>query len=843
MKRLQGGVYPVSNDQVPPDGVEQPGWPMPFADITFPDGSTAVTNTGGVIGCVGSTAPNPPPFATFFETRLSGPYVQHRGRLRSRPREVPLRHGLTGGGPRRRVPAPTAWSRPAGRRHSRGDTHASRTAFYEVNKIVEQARGYLPANPWLRAPLLTNLNINNTCNAFWSGTSINFYRDNNSICRNTGEIAAVFDHEWGHGMDNNGVNPNIANPGEGIADIHAIYRLNDSCMGRGFRKNVNCGGYGDPCLSCTGVRDIDWNKRASLTPHGIPWIDANCGAGPAPCGGGVHCEGAAYGESAWDLFTRDFRGFGGSVFNFDLNTALELSTRLFYLGSGPVTAWFQCNNGNGGCVPTGGYLNILAVDDDGDGLANGTPHMSAIFAAFNRHNIACMTGPTPGGVPINSGCVGGPSTAPTLAVTARDQGANLTWTAVPGASRYAVFRTEGVRGCDFGKAKIGETTGLTFEDGDLRNGFGYYYSIMPIGANAACFGRMSNCQLVTPVEGPNVRALPPLPIQVLGGDSDGILDNCETARLTVRVENNGAAPLTNVRVIAATSPTHPATVPATPLPHTIAASLGTCAAGSSTFDVTPHGMAFNDTFDVTLTITADQIVPSTRTVTFRATGVESDFANVATRTYDFNAGMQGWTVAAGTFNRVDAGGGNFFLASSNCLDNQCDIVRSPTIRLTGTSTLSLTQRYDIETPVPIPYDRANVGIFDVAAGTRTPVSPNGGDLYDLAAGAANGTCDTALQPGWSQDTETPDTDCTPNLPFVASSWTSAVLNPGGQFTGRSAQLSVNYGTDPAARGWGFQFDNVVLTNFQEAVPDAQACLVPPPNVRTTGRPRQSLGRR
>jgi len=72
-------------------------------------------------------------------------------------------------------------------------------------------------------------------------------------------------------------------------------------------------------------------------------------------------------------------------------------------------------------------------------------------------------------------------------------------------------------------------------------------------------------------------------------------------------------------------------------------------------------MTFNQAFSVTVTFTADQIAPSTRSVTFTATGVETDFVSVATRTYDFNAGMQGWTVTSGTFNRVDSGGGNFYL--------------------------------------------------------------------------------------------------------------------------------------------------------------------------------------
>ena len=38
-------------------------------------------------------------------------------------------------------------------------------------------------------------------------------------------------------------------------------------------------------------------------------------------------------------------------------------------------------------------MNFLAVDDDNGDLTDGTPHMTAIFDAFDRHQIAC---PTPG---------------------------------------------------------------------------------------------------------------------------------------------------------------------------------------------------------------------------------------------------------------------------------------------------------------------------------------------------------------------------------------------------------------------------------------------------------------
>jgi hypothetical protein len=42
-----------------------------------------------------------------------------------------------------------------------------------------------------------------------------------------------------------------------------------------------------------------------------------------------------------------------------------------------------------GCGATNGYMQWLAADDDDGNLDNGTPHMTAIFAAYNRHGIAC----------------------------------------------------------------------------------------------------------------------------------------------------------------------------------------------------------------------------------------------------------------------------------------------------------------------------------------------------------------------------------------------------------------------------------------------------------------------
>ena len=78
---------------------------------------------------------------------------------------------------------------------------------------------------------------------------------------------------------------------------------------------------------------------------------------------------------------------------------------------------------------------------------------------------------------------------------------------------------------------------------------------------------------------------------------------------------------------------------------------------------------------------------------------------------------------------------------------------------------------------------------------------------------------TLNQAGWAADT---DTDCTATAPFTQSTWSSPALNPGGLFTGRKAQLEVAYATDPGANGYGFDFDQVTLTNFDLQVADTQA---------------------
>jgi hypothetical protein len=189
---------------------------------------------------------------------------------------------------------------------------------------------------------------------------------------------------------------------------------------------------------------------------------------------------------------------------------------------------------------------------------------------------------------------------------------------------------------------------------------------------------------------------------------------------------------------------------------------------------------------------------------------------VATRTYNFDTDLQGWTVLSGSWTRQTPGalGTTHHLSSTENTGDTCDALRSPAIRIGATSTLALHNRYQIEPTDPTggPYDRANVGLRDVVTNVRTAVVPSGGHLYTLAPGAINGTCEQTNQGGWNGNS--------PGFPsFNESTWNAGAFNPGGAFTNRLAYIEIRYGTDPLLHPAGFDFDQVTVTNFEDVVPD------------------------
>jgi fibronectin type 3 domain-containing protein len=498
-QKIVGGVYPMTSTEICPTdatcGTMQSQYPMPWANTGLAAPNN-FSNSAGVFEYTSGTV----------TTTLNGLYVRISDVCGA------ISNSATGtldlGGINGQHDCTSAGG-------SAGNTSASRSCFYEVNKLAEMARGWLPGNTWLQNQITANVNIAQTCNAFYSPSAgnINFYRSGGG-CRNTGEIAGVFDHEWGHALDDNDSGGSLSNSSEGYADIVGNLRLQASCVGHGFfwTSNKGCGTTADGTgfnqdedqtaglhcnVDCSGVRDSDWDKHADHIPDTPQnFVCGKCLTGTGPCGRQVHCAAAPVRQAAWDLAARDLQS---APFNYDNNTAFITASKIFFQGSGNVGSWHACDCNAGtsnGCGSTNGYIQWLAADDDNGNINDGTPHMTAIFNAYNRHNIACST-PTP----QNSGCSGAPTGTATVNATPGDHSVSLTWSSVSNADEYWVLRTEGHAGCNFGKTLIAEVTGTSFTDTQVGNDRPYSYVVVAADTNDSCFAPASACVSATPTGG------------------------------------------------------------------------------------------------------------------------------------------------------------------------------------------------------------------------------------------------------------------------------------------------------------------------------------------------------
>jgi trimeric autotransporter adhesin len=496
-RQVTGGVYPLTSTDICPTtqtcGVMQLGWPMPWANTGLP-APNDFANSAGLFDYTSGTVTSSLAgrYATINDT--CGPILLGSATGDLAFGGTPGDHDCTTPG-----------------FGGAGNTAAARSAYYATNRLAEMGRGYLPSNTWLQAALPANVNLTQSCGGFWNGTSVNFCLPA-PTSRNPGENRSVIAHEWGHGLDDNDTGGALSSSSEAYGDIASILTLQASCLYHGLHRpstpppvcglsldgsgnNANEAMLGPPhCdIDCSGSRDADWAKHSPAGPDtALGFVCSSCASGGGPCGREVHCAAAPARQAAWDLAARDLQA---PPFNMSRTTAFIVASRLFFQGSGGISAWHSCTCGgsSNGCGASNGYMMWLAADDDDGNLGNGTPHMTALFAAFDRHQIAC---PTP--APLNGGCSGGPTAAATLSGTAGNGQVALSWTAVPGATRYRIFRGEGHAGCDIGKALIAEVLGLAYTDAQLADGRPYSYNVIAAGANTSCFGAASNCVTVTP---------------------------------------------------------------------------------------------------------------------------------------------------------------------------------------------------------------------------------------------------------------------------------------------------------------------------------------------------------
>lgn len=246
-------------------------------------------------------------------------------------------------------------------------TVQERSAFFHVNIVHDYMKSKFPTFTGLDFSLETNVDLTSgSCNAFYNGSSINFYAEG-AGCTTYATVGDVVYHEYGHGINDfyyqsigafwqNGA------MGEGYADIWALGITNNPILGEGTSTT-------DP---------TNFIRRYDIDPQVYP----------DDISGGVHQDGEIIAGAWWDL---------GQIWG-DLQQMMDLFAASYDAGiTGP--------GGTEGDVYVDILIEALTLDDSpangGDNdITNGTPNDIDIVTAFDLHGITLLSNATLSHSPI-----------------------------------------------------------------------------------------------------------------------------------------------------------------------------------------------------------------------------------------------------------------------------------------------------------------------------------------------------------------------------------------------------------------------------------------------------------
>jgi hypothetical protein len=220
-------------------------------------------------------------------------------------------------------------------------------ALRGIGELRDYVRGVDPSDGTADFRALANVNLASSCNAYFDGSSVNFYRAGGG-CPNMA-YTTVITHEMGHWLNVlYGTGNGSDGMGEGNADTWAMYHWDTSEVGEDFS------GPG------TGGLRTGWNMLQF------------CGDFNAGChGGSVHTEGQVWMGAAWKI--RD-----------NLNLTLGDAA-----GDAVADALFigWMNSYNQTQIKSVIETQWLTLDDDDGNIDNGTPNYADIDAGFRTQGF------------------------------------------------------------------------------------------------------------------------------------------------------------------------------------------------------------------------------------------------------------------------------------------------------------------------------------------------------------------------------------------------------------------------------------------------------------------------
>ncbi|HEV8113580.1 MAG TPA: thrombospondin type 3 repeat-containing protein [Planctomycetota bacterium] len=233
-----------------------------------------------------------------------------------------------------------------------GTVTSQANAFIGVNHLRDWVRSINPADATADFVATANVNLAQTCNAFYDGGSLNFYAAGGN-CPNTA-YSTVIAHEMGHWLNDRYSTGNGGDGmGEGNADVWSMYSYDTPICGQDF-----CG---------TGCNVRDGNNTRMF-----------CGDCCPACYGEVHADGEPWMGAAWKIRARLNVTNG--------NAAGDLIANNIFLG------WM--NGYNQTQIRSIIETQWLTLDDNDGNINNGTPHFTDIDSGFRDQGFPGFTLPT-----------------------------------------------------------------------------------------------------------------------------------------------------------------------------------------------------------------------------------------------------------------------------------------------------------------------------------------------------------------------------------------------------------------------------------------------------------------
>lgn len=218
-------------------------------------------------------------------------------------------------------------------------------AYVHTQIVKDHIRGIDPEFEVPNLPTQVTVNIDDICNAYAEDNTINFFLAGGG-CENTGLLADVVYHEYGHVAHVLGMQPGVGlfdgAVSEGASDYLSATITNDPDLSPGFFEGTD-----EP------LRELD------PTGYEWRWPDDT---------GEVHDEGRIIGGTLWDLRTALSQKYGPEIG--------EAKADLIWLDgirrSVDTPSW---------------YVEALITNDEDGDLQNGTPDICEINEVFAAHGL------------------------------------------------------------------------------------------------------------------------------------------------------------------------------------------------------------------------------------------------------------------------------------------------------------------------------------------------------------------------------------------------------------------------------------------------------------------------